>query len=257
MNESSESSIEPTDDERPTINLQELGVDALLKMSEEEEEELLFETRFNDAQLRELWDRRDELNNGSFRLLMSCLYDREFDSMCSDHPKKDLKCPLSGMEPNVNVSGGYFSFIDTLEIHCVPIHDSVVKDLLKLAIRVGAEIEDIDITNCDREILFSSLLSINDDSVSFEDNIGVMDDELNSIGKITGYLGNLLVHPVIDRSSDLKSVKVTIKTPERIRIATIQLSEEVRSKVEEVIEEPKEDPKPVTLETFKCPPKPL
>jgi len=105
----------------------------------------------SQAQVQELWKKREELDMKTFRSMISsvaipyAVYPDKPDSYHSPESKELGLCLFSGLPADTVMVGGYGS--DWLDPQMLEIHNSIIDDLLSLARRVGFNTESLMLTD--------------------------------------------------------------------------------------------------------------
>lgn len=220
------------------IKVQQLNVQDLLDMPKEERAQFLskFEGLYeflSMAQVQEFWKRRDELDEEMFQLMISSVIDP-----FSESNEKDI-CPFTGLQADTTVSGGYGSrWIDSLDGSILCINHSVVKDLVNLAQRTGAGIEEMTITKLfpESQTLFDHSVSAHgSEDIAFEmtNKVGALNEE--DLGVDYNFENEMKNWETYGSAGD--RINLTYRTQEDVRVFHIQTVDEARSRVSETLTE--------------------
>lgn len=220
-----------SDESQERINASDITVDDFLAMTPEERwDKLEPSSYFTADQIRELWERRDELDLHAFRKMLNEVdpYSHEYDEQLlskeelEEVRKKRETCPFTGLRADTSVSA--HDPMRPIGEEDILIHNSVVKDLAVLALRVGEN--DLHIAN--NGIKF--ILDTYNGNIEITDNIGAIDEAgmpLNSLGEIL--TENLL-------NADCMPRQIEIKTPKgnrKIVIHVVRKTPEIKLEIQE------------------------
>ena len=217
---------EASDRSQERINASEITVDDFLAMSPEERWDRV-EDYFTPEQIRELWERRDELDLDAFRKMLCDVdpYSHEYDEQLlsaeelEEVRKKREICPFTGLEADTSV--WQHDIMRSLGDEDILIHDSVVKDLAVLTLRVGED--DLTIGNT-----FS--IDTNGGTIEIVDNIGAID----STGIPLNSLSTILTRNLLNVDCAPKQIEIeTPKGNRKITIHVVKKAPEVKFEVQE------------------------
>lgn len=225
---------EAAENEQEYIDVAELTVDEILAMTPEEKKQLADE--LSAEQVKQLWERREELDKEAFYLMIFSLLTCPGASTGSKYPGF---CPFSGRQSDAYVSGGVDSWLDGC--YRLDIHHSIAKDLVELAMRVGAGTRSFSITSDDGGYLFSHDerfyvahpdLGDHDNYlfVDVTDNVGVMEEE---VAEGERRYERILKDEMQHFSGKNIEIEFNIETPENARAIKLSVREKARETLTE------------------------
>lgn len=220
--------------------LHQVNIQNLLAMPKEERKQALDKfdgdiVSFSLAQVQELWENREELDEEMFRLMIDSVAPQ------TSPPRYPGVCPFSGLKADAHASGWDGS--TWLHDCSIDIHHSVAKDLVKLAVRVGADTEALSIIDEDKKSLFCHYEErgngANHDegydykyaSIDITDNIGATEERVTENERV--YEKLLKDRMLIFSGKENVEVELKIETPDSAREIKLEIRKKTRKALAE------------------------
>lgn len=221
--------------------LHQINIQDLLAMPKEERKQALdkfdeYNIFFSLSQVQELWKRREELDEEMFHLMIASVRGGHNNSP----PKYPGVCPFSGLKADANASGWDGS--TWLDASTFDMHHSVAKDLVKLAVRVGAGTAALTIIDEGKKSLFGHHVrryGANHDEgdhnnyafIHITDRIGATEEKTAENERV--YEKLLKDEIMLDSDDELVEIELKIETLENVR----EIKLEIRQKTRETLAE--------------------